>query len=121
MVKVRGPMFSVTASGTVGDAIEFMTWKGSAFRKDYERSGMAFVRARKLPLVPMTSEVVAIRGTLGAGVSTYHDDSQVDAEDRNSWLYYASGTGMSGFNRYCQKFIETNPQREAPWNIPSPE
>lgn len=121
MVKVRGPMFSVTASGTIGDAIEFVTWKKSPFRKDYERSGMAYVRGRVLPLIPKTNAVLAIRGTLGGGVSTWQDSNQVDPEYKNSWDYYASATGMSGFNRYLQKFIENNPQRETPWNIPSPE
>lgn len=120
MVKVRGPMFSVTASGTVGDAIEFVKWLKSPFRKEYERAGMAYVRGRVLPLIPMTPAVLAIRGTLGAGVSTYHDDSQVSPEYRNSWDSVARGTGMSGFNRYAQKFIENNPQRKYPWNIPSP-
>jgi len=118
MVKVRGPMFSVTASGTVGDAIEFMTWKGSAFRKEYERAGMAYVRGRVLPLVPKTTAVVAIRRTLGSGVSTYQDSAQVAPEYKQSWDSVASGTGMSGFNRYLQAFIECNPQRQSPWNIP---
>lgn len=121
MVKVRGPMFSITASGTIGNAIEFVRWIKSPFRKEYERVGMAYVRGRVLPLVPMTNAVLAIRGTLRAGVSTWQDGSQVDPEYKNSWDSVASGTGMSGFNRYTQKFIENNPQREAPWNIPSPE
>ena len=120
MVKVRGPMFSPTASGTVGEAIEFVKWLSSPFRKEYERSGMAVVRARKLPLIPMTSDVEAIRNTLAAGVSTYRSSDFLDAESRNSWASAASGLGYSGFNRYCQKFIEYNPQRESPWNIPSP-
>lgn len=121
MVKARGPLFSVRASGTIGDAIEYMTWKGSAFRKAEDRSGMAYVRGRVIPLVPITGAVVAMRGTLGAGVSTWQDESQVAAIAKLSWDYYASGTGMAGFNRYVWKFIENNPQRAAPWNIPSPE
>ena len=121
MVKVQGPMFTVTAKGTVGDAIEFVGWLGSAFRKGEERTTVAYVRARGTPLIPMTRDVVAIRNTLAAGVSIWHDDSQVSAEGRNSWIYFASGLGMSGYNRYVQKFMENNPQRATPWNIPSPE
>jgi len=82
---------------------------------------MAYVRGRVLPLKPMTNAVVAIRGTLGAGVSIYQDSGQVPQDYKLSWDCFASGTGMSGFNRYTQKFIENNPQRQSPWNIPSPE
>lgn len=121
MTKVRGPMYSVTASGTYGDAIEFIRWIKSPFRLFKERSGIAYVRGRVLPLKPMTNAVVTIRAVLACGVSTYQDGSRLDAESRQSWDSVASGTGMSGFNRYVQKFIETNPQRQAPWNIPSPE
>lgn len=121
MVKVRGPMFSVTASGTVEGAIEFMTWRGSAFRQEKDRSGIAYVRGRVLPLTPMTLAVRYIRYTLWAGVSTWQDSGQVPQDYKLSWDVSASGTGMSGFNRYTQKFIENNPQRKPPWDIPSPE
>lgn len=121
MVKVRGPMFSVTASGTIGDAVEFVRWIKDPFRKVYERVGMAYVRGRVLPLTPMTIAVVATRSTLGAGVSTWQDSAQVTPAYKNSWDSVASGTGMSGFNRYVKAFIENNPQREVPWDIPSPE
>jgi len=131
MVKVRGPMFTITASGTVGDAIEFVRWIKDPFRQEKDRSGMAYVRGRVLPLKPMTNAVVAIRGTLGAGVSTWHLASMWwvsgpsalffwGGEYRNSWDSVASGTGMSGFNRYAQKFIENNPQRQSPWFLPYP-
>ena len=114
-------MFSVTAHGTVGDAIEFVRWRKAPYNKDYGRVGMVYVRGRVLPLKPMTNAVVSIRATLGAGVSTYQDSGQVPQDYKQSWDSVASGTGMSGFNRYTQKFIECNPQRQSPWNIPSPE
>jgi len=121
MVKVTGPMFTVSASGTVGNAINFLKWMGSPFKKEYERATIAVVRARGFPLIPKTPDVLAIRLTLAAGVSTWHNDSVIDAESRNSWLYFSSGLAMNGFNRYVQKFIDNNPQRQSPWNIPSPE
>lgn len=114
-------MFSVTASGTVGDAIEFVRWLKSPFRQEFERSGMAYVRGRVLPMTPMTLAVRYIRYTLLAGVSTWQDSGQVPQDYKLSWDIVASGTGMSGFNRYTQKFIESNPQRKPPWDIPSPE
>lgn len=113
-------MFSVTASGTVGDAIEFMTWKGSAFRKDYERAGMAYVRGRVLPLTPMTFALRSIRYTLWAGVSLWVDGERVPPKDKLSWDFYAQGTGMSGFNRYLWGFIDANTQRKPPWGVRRP-
>lgn len=110
MTRVTGPMFSLTASGTIGDVITFSNWKG-----------LYYVRSRVIPANPKTDPQVSIRDTLTAGVSTYRDDAQVPAASRSSWDYYASGTGMSGFNRYIKKFVETNTQRESPWSVPDPE
>jgi len=120
MVKVQGPMFTITASGTVGDALEFMKWRGSDYRKPDEKAGIAYVRSRRLGKLPNTPQALAMRETLSAGVSAWHNDSLVPAEYRNSWASAGSGLGLSGFNRYVQKFVETNPQRQPPWNIPSP-
>lgn len=109
MTRVTGPMFSLTASGTIGDVITYSSWKG-----------LAYVRSRVIPANPQTAGQVSIRDTLTAGVSTWRDDAQVDATSRSSWDYYASGTGMSGFNRYIKSFIETNTQQESPWTVPDP-
>lgn len=110
MTRVQGPMFSVTASGTIGDAIVYSNWKG-----------LPYVRSRVIPANPRTAGQVSIRETMTAGVSTYQDTNQVPVTSRLSWDYYASGTGMSGFNRYIKKFIETNTQQSAPWTIPAPD
>ncbi len=109
MTRVQGPLFSITASGTIGDAIVYSNWKG-----------LPYVRARVIPANPRTADQVSARQTLTAGVSTFTDDGQVPETSRNSWDYYASGTGMSGFNRYIRMFIKTNSQESAPWTIPDP-
>jgi len=109
LTRVTGPMFSLTASGTIGDVITFSHWKG-----------LYYVRSRVIPANPKTDPQVSIRSTLKAGVSAYRDDASVPADSRTSWDWYASGSGMSGFNRYIMQFIETNTQREAPWTNPSP-
>ncbi len=114
-------MFSITAKGTVGDAIEYVRWRKAPVTVDFGRVGMVYVRGRVLPLKPMTDAVVAIRATLGAGVSIWQNSVLVAPVYKLSWDTSASGTGMSGFNRYTQAFIENNPQRQSPWNIPSPE
>ena len=121
MVKVIGPMFTVTASGTVGGSVEFLKWRGGAFQFDYMRATSGVVRIRAYPQKNKKPLAISIKNTLAVGVSAWHDDSVIDAESRHSWIYFASGLAMSGFNRYVQKFVENNPQRESPWNIPSPE
>lgn len=121
MVKVIGPMFSVTKSGTVGDSVEFMKWMGSSFTQEFMRATSGTVRLRAYPAKNRGPLAVAIKNTLAAGVSTWLDDSVVTAESKHSWIYFSSGLAMSGYNRYIQKFMESNPQRASPWNIPTPE
>lgn len=109
MTRVQGPMFSVTASGTLGDAIVFSNWKG-----------LPYVRSRVIPNNPQYSGQVSIRNVLKAGVSAYQDDASQDSVSRNSWDYYASGTGMSGFNRYIMLFILNNKAKASAWSNPAP-
>jgi hypothetical protein len=109
LTRVTGPMFSLTASGTIGDVITYSNWKG-----------LAYVRSRVIPSNPQTDAQTSIRNTMTGGVSAWRDDASVPAASRSSWDYYASGTGMSGFNRYIKKFIETNTQQTTPWTNVSP-
>jgi len=109
MTRVQGPLFSVTASGTIGDAITYSNWKG-----------LPYVRSRVIPANPKTAAQTSIRNTMTGGVSAWQDTASVPATSRLSWDYYASGTGMSGFNRYIKKFIETNTQQVAPWTNVDP-
>jgi len=121
MVKVLGPTSAPVATGTVADAIQFIKWRISRFRKGIERSSVGYVRGRSLPLISRASGSRLTRETMAAGVSTFHNDDLVDPEARKSWTSAASGLGMHGLNRYVQKFIENNPQQNPPWVIPSPE
>ncbi len=95
MTRVQGPMFSVTASGTIGDAITFSNWKG-----------LPYVRSRVIPANPQTADQISIRGIMTSAVSKWQDAAVVPAASKLSWDYYASGTGMSGFNRYVKFYIE---------------
>ena len=109
MTRVTGPMFSLTASGTIGDVITYSNWKG-----------LAYVRSRVDPANPQTASQVSIRTTLSGAVSAYRNVASVPLASKTSWDFYASGSGMSGFNRYVKKFIETNTQLKAPWTNVSP-
>jgi len=110
LTRVTGPLFSLTASGTIADVITYSNWKG-----------LPYVRSRVIPQNPQTAGQTSIRNTMTAGVSAWQDTASVPATSKASWDYHASGTGMSGFNRYVKKFIETNTQQVAPWTNPSPQ
>ena len=109
MTRVQGPLFSVTASGTIGDAITYSNWKG-----------LPYVRSRVIPANPQTVSQVSIRTLLTSGVSIWQDADQVPATSKASWDYYASGTGMSGFNRYMKKLIEGNWPGNSADDVPDP-
>lgn len=101
MTRVQGPMFSVTASGTIGDAITYSNWKG-----------LPYVRSRVIPANPQTASQVSIRAVLTSAVNNWQTAATVPAASKLSWDYYASGTGMSGFNRYVKQVIETGAHQQ---------
>jgi len=109
MSRVTGPLFSLTASGTLGDVITYSKWKG-----------IPYVRSRVIPQNPQTASQVSTRNTLTAGVSAYRTTASVPAASKLSWDFYASGSGMSGFNRYIKTFMYENSQMKAPWENPPP-
>lgn len=110
MARVTGPLFSLDASGTVGKAMTFSKWKG-----------LNYVRLRVIPANPQTASQVSQRNTLTAATSCWKHEFSVDAISKASWNVSASGTGMSGFNRFTSVFIRTNTQKESPWTVPDVE
>ena len=109
MTRVTGPLFSLTASGSIGDVITYSKWKG-----------LAYVRTRVIPQNPKTDAQTSVRNTLTAGVSLWHTAACIAESSKTSWDFYASGTGMSGFNRYMKTFMDENTQYIAPWTVPDP-
>jgi hypothetical protein len=55
MAKTTGPLFSLTASGTVGNTITYSNWKGRSY-----------VRRRVIPLNPQTADMAAVRNAMRA-------------------------------------------------------
>jgi hypothetical protein len=110
MAKVTGPLFSLDASGTIANAMTFSKWKG----KNY-------VRLRVIPANPQTAGQTSQRNTLAAAVSCWKNSTSLNATSKSSWDASASGTGMSGFNRFTSVFIRTNTQKTTPWTVPANE
>jgi len=99
----------VTASGTIGDAIVYSNWKG-----------LPYVRARVIPANPRTDSQQSQRTLLTSGVSTWQNTVYPEEGSKFSWDFYASGMGMSGFNRYIKAFLEVNAACDEAPVIPQP-
>lgn len=110
MARVTGPLFSLDASGTIAGAMTFSKWKG-----------INYVRLRVIPANPQTASQVSQRNTLAAATSVWKWSTSLDAVSKASWNTSASGTGMSGFNRFTSVFIRTNTQKTTPWSVPPNE
>jgi len=92
MAKVTGPLMSFSASGTIGDAITFATWKGIEYARQW------FV-----PGNPQTAKQVNIRTALTLVVALWHDLPQ---EVKDIWDVFAEGTKMSGFNQWVRRGLK---------------
>lgn len=89
MARVTGPLFSVSASGTVGKAFTFGIWKG-----------IQYVREWFTPENPKTAKQVNVRKALTLMVSSWQGQS---AQIKSDWEGYASGMQMSGYNLYMKR------------------
>lgn len=92
MAKVTGPLFSMSASGTVGKAITFSTWKG-----------IAYVREYFIPSNPQSTQQTNVRLAMAILVAYWQ---VFGAPGQLIWNDFASGTGMSGFNQFVKRGLD---------------
>jgi len=89
MARVQGPLFSLGASGKLGGAVVYSTWKGRAY-----------VRELVKPANPKSDKQLSVRAMLKflsqewAGIG---DPAQV------SWVDLAKAEVISNFNAYCKQ------------------
>ena len=81
MAKVTGPLFSVSATGKIADAIVFFPWKGRHVVRQWLKPAN--------PMSALQGTQRLICGALGRSVSPIHTTSAVAADVR---LYMAVGT-----------------------------
>lgn len=86
MAGVKGPLFSLDASGSIGDSIVFSKWKGRNY-----------VRRHAIPSNPKTVGQVAVRVMLK--FLTQYWQTLTGAE-QSSWETRAAATDVSPFNAY---------------------
>jgi len=86
MVKIKGPMMSLDASGSLADALVFSTWKGQPY-----------VRTLVTPTNPKSPAQLGMRAML-AFLS--HHWIILSLEDKTTWAETALNANISPFNAY---------------------
>jgi len=96
MAKVKGPLFSMGASGKLADSLVYMNWKG-----------IQDVRQWLIPANPKTAKQQTQRGRLADAVDMVHATA-FNQSDRDAWDLYASTLPavMSGFNALVKAYID---------------
>lgn len=92
MVKLRGPMMSMAASGTLADTITFATWKGRPY-----------ARERVIPSNPQTGAQTGRRAMMKWLTQSWVD---VDAPDRATYQDIADGLVASTFNAFISENLK---------------
>lgn len=92
MAVVKGPLFSIDASGTVAGAIVFSRWKGRNV-----------VRRHAVPANPRSGGQLSIRAMM-TFLSQYWDD--LTAAQQADWDERAAASNISPFNAFCSYNLE---------------
>lgn len=87
MVKLAGPLFSMDASGTIGNAVTFSKWKGRPY-----------ARQRVIPSNPQSGPQVGIRAMMKFLAQQW---AGLGAVPKASWDTRAAQTAISAFNAFC--------------------
>lgn len=92
MAKVKGPLFSLGASGKLADSLVYMNWKG-----------IDDVRQYVIPANPKTADQQTQRGYFTTAVGQWHTDG-FTLDDVKAWnlLALALKEALSGFNIYVR-------------------
>jgi len=91
MAKVTGPLFSMSASGTIGKAVTYGRWKGQPW-----------ARVWFSPENPQTDKQVNIRKALELMVA-YWQSGAINPEGKAAYEAGAASLGMSGYNLYMRR------------------
>ena len=98
MVKLTAPMMSLAASGTLGKAVVFSTWKGTPY-----------ARVRVIPSNPRSGLQVGMRAGIVAAPDIWNN--HLSAAMRDAWNAGVGTEAISGFNlftRQAQKNLRNN-------------
>jgi len=89
MARVKGPLFSLEASGTVAKTITFSQWKGRMY-----------LRKHTLPLNPQSATQVNVRTAMTLLVAEWQGEA---GAYQTIWNDFAKQFNKSGFNVYVSR------------------
>ena len=101
MAKVTGPLYSVSATGTIGSAFTFGNWKGTQW-----------VRSWFKPANPNTANQQKVRARVRLAIASYKTELTAV---KLFWDTEAMGMGISGVNLYVRQyalFMKNNVEAE---------
>lgn len=90
--KVTGPLMSISASGTIGKSLTFLTWKGIQVCREWFK-----------PANPQSTEQVNVRYAWELLVQSWQNQHISVKEFYN---VFAEGTQMSGFNQFMSRGMD---------------
>jgi len=100
MAKPKAPLFGFGASGQIGKAIVYGSWKGIDVAREYV-----------VPANPKTAGQSTQRGKMTSAVAEWHDSTNVmTAVDKAAWnrLAGVQPRARSGFNEFCKRSIDAS-------------
>ena len=92
MARVKGPLFSLDASGSVAKTITYSQWKGRNY-----------VRQHVIPYNPSTATQVNVRLAMTLLVAAWQAES---APTQLSWNEFGKTLELSGFNAYVSRGMD---------------
>lgn len=95
MAKVKGPLFSLSASGQLAKTLIYADWKGIDYAKQYV-----------IPANPKTADQQEQRGFFTSAIEAWHVDGYTE-DDVTAWNLYALAQKMaaSGFNMFVRLYV----------------
>lgn len=90
--RVTGPLFSMSASGSVGKAITYARWKGREYCREWF-----------IPQNPQSTKQVNVRTALTLLIAYWHATA---VGDKAVWDAAADPLSISGFNLYMKRGMD---------------
>ena len=108
MVKIRGPLYSEGASGTIADALVTSTWKGRSY-----------IRSRVIPTNPRTTAQTATRAPIQFISQAC---ARLTPQEKATWQDLAAQNNVAPYNAFVKKNLTDLNQGNPPTTTdPAPQ
>lgn len=92
MARVKGPLFSLEASGSIAKTVVYSQWKGRNY-----------VREHTIPYNPQTAPQVNVRTAMTLLVASWQGEA---APYQLEWETFGKQFNLSGFNSYVSRGMD---------------